>query len=774
MSIEPSPTVLVTASRDAVQDVWGSRAPFHGSWPVRVDHRAIDTVERWVQSVCTLCSVGCALDVGVKGERIVAVRGRAFDVTNHGRLGPKGMHGFEANASGDRLRHPLIRRDGKLRDATWDEAMELLVARTKEIKERHGPGAIAFYNSGQLLLEEYYTLAIIGDAGVGTRHMDGNTRLCTATATQALCESFGTDGQPGTFADVDVTDALFHVGHNPAFTQTVLWSRILDRLAGPRRPQLVVVDPRRTATAAVSDVHLAPRLGTNLALLNGLLHVLIDRGWFDGAYVAAHTVGWASLERTVARWPLARTASVTGVPVRKLEAAAEILGTTPRLVSTVLQGVYQSNQATASAVQVNNLHLIRGLIGKPGSTVFQMNGQPSSQNTRECGANGELVAFRNFANPAHVRELAKIWNVDESFIPHGVPPTHAMQIFRLVEQGAVRMLWILGTNPGVSLPELARVRTLLEKPFLVVNDAFLNETTEHADLVLPTALWGEKTGTMTNSDRTVHLLCKAVDPPGEARSDLEILLEFARRMEFRDKDGAPLVKWRDAQGAFEAWKKCSRGQPCDYSGLSYDRLKGSGIPWPCTSEHPDGAARLYTDGVFNTATERCETFGHDLETGAMLTREQHEELAPNGRAILKAADYRPPVEEPDEAYPLWLTTGRVVHHWHTRTKTGRSQELNDAAPEPVLEIGLDDAERLDVADGDRVEIASRRGKVEARARIAEMAPGVVFLPFHYGTWDVGGEPRAANELTLTAWDPVSKQPTFKLAAVRVRRIGERR
>lgn len=774
MANEPTATPLVTASRDSIHDVWGSRAPFHGAWPVRVDHRTIDTVERWVQSVCVLCSVGCGVDVGVKGGQIVGVRGRAFDRTNHGRLGPKGMHGFEANASRDRLRHPLIRREGKLREATWDEAMELLVRRTKEIKERHGAGAIGFYDSGQLLLEEYYTLTLIGDAGIGTRHMDGSTRLCTATAAQALSESFGTDGQPGTFADIDVTDALFHVGHNPAFTQTVLWARILDRLSGPRRPELVVVDPRRTPTAAVADVHVAPRLGTNLALMNGLLHQLIERGWFDGAWVNAHTVGWNDLERMVARWPLARASQITGVPVKTLQAAAEILGTAPRLVSTVLQGVYQSNQATASAVQVNNLHLIRGMIGKPGATVFQMNGQPSAQNTRECGANGEMVAFRNFSNPAHVRALAKLWNVDESFVPHGVPPTHAMEIFRLAEQGAIRMLWILCTNPAVTLPELKRIRQVVEKPFVVVNDAFQNETTDHADLVLPTAIWGEKTGTLTNADRTVHLACKAIEPPGEARSDLDILLDFARRMDFRDKDGAPLVKWRDAEGAFEAWKKCSRGQPCDYSGLSYERLKGGGIPWPCTSEHPDGAPRLYVDGVFNTHVERCETFGHDLETGAALTREQYEELAPNGRAILRAADYHPPVEEPDDEYPLWLTTGRIVHHWHTRTKTARAPELEVAAPEPLLEIGLDDAERFGIGEGDRVEIASRRGKVVARAKIAEIAAGVVFLPFHYGTWDVGGDPRAANELTLTAWDPVSKQPTFKLAAVRVRRIGDER
>jgi anaerobic selenocysteine-containing dehydrogenase len=307
-------------------------------------------------------------------------------------------------------------------------------------------------------------------------------------------------------------------------------------------------------------------------------------------------------------------AEVTGVPVADLRAAARILGTTASLVTTALQGVYQSMQATAAAVQLNNLHLIRGLIGKPGSTVFQMNGQPTAQNTRECGANGELVAFRNWANPAHVLELARLWNVEPTRIPHHAPPTHAMQIFRYAEEGSIRLLWIICTNPAVSLPELRRVRQILGKRelFLVVQDAFLTETARLADLVLPAALWGEKTGCLTNADRTVHLSRKAVEPPGEARADLDIFLDYARRMDFRDRDGAPLVKWTDAEGAFEAWKECSRGRVCDYSGLGYEKLGGpSGIQWPCNDEHPSGAERLYTDGIFNTAAERCELYGHD-------------------------------------------------------------------------------------------------------------------------------------------------------------------
>src|SRR3954453_8277604 len=344
-----------------------------------------------------------------------------------------------------------------------------------------------------------------------------------------LMESFGTDGAPGSFTDFDLTDAIFMVGHNMPSTQTVLWARVLDRLEGPNPPKLIVVDPRPTVAARRADVHLAPRPRTNLALMNGLLHAIIERGAIDSAWIEAHTTGIGDLVRTTDPWPLERSAGVSGTPPEQLQAAVEILATTPTLVSTCLQGVYQSLQATATAVQVNNLHLIRGLIGKPGSTVFQMNGQPTAQNTRECGANGEFIAFRNWNNPDHIAETAKVWNVEPSTLPTWTPPTDAMTIWRYCESGGIRMLWIMATNPAVSLPELGRIHKILEadEPFVVVSDAWLTETARRADVVLPAAIWGEKTGCITNADRTVHLSDKAIEPPGEARADLDILVEVA-------------------------------------------------------------------------------------------------------------------------------------------------------------------------------------------------------------------------------------------------------
>jgi anaerobic selenocysteine-containing dehydrogenase len=748
---------------DRIADPWGERTPFGSGdeWPIRVDLQLADglaesEVERWVPSASVLHSNGDGLDIAVKDGRIAGVRGRADDRVNRGRLDPKDLFGWQANNAADRLTRPLVREGGRLVESDWDTAMGRIVERSRALLDGPGGwGRFGFYTTGQLFLEEYYTLAVLGKAGIGTPHMDGNTRLCTATAAAALKASFGSDGQPASYTDVDHCDTLALWGHNVAETQAVLWMRMLDRLRGPHRPRLVVADPRVTPVAREADVHLPVRNGANQALMNGILRELIARGWIDEAYVAAHTIGFQQLADTVAPYTLDRAAEICGLDAGAIAAAAEILGTGERVLSTVLQGFYQSNQATSAACQVNNLHLLRGMLGRPGAGVLQMNGQPTAQNTRETGADGDLSGMRNWANPAHIRELAALWNVDEATIPHWSPPTHAMQIWRYAEQGSIELLWISATNPAVSLPELARIRRILERDglFVVVQDIFLTETAKLADVVLPGATWGEKIGTFTNADRTVHLSERAVDPPGESRPDLDIFLDYAARMDFRDRDGEPLIKWRDAEGAFEAWKACSRGRPCDYSDLSYARLRDAGgIQW--------GGERLYAGNVFNTDPDYCEDYGHDLRTGAADSPDEYRAKDPRGRAFLHAAPYEPSPEAPTEKYPLLLTTGRTIYQFHTRTKTGRAPELETAAPHVWAELNADDAAELGVEDGDTLTIESARGAIHAPARIADIRPGLVFVPFHYAE-------QAANELTATSWDPVSKQPMFKVAAVRV-------
>ncbi|KUH96864.1 molybdopterin oxidoreductase [Mycolicibacterium acapulense] len=770
---------MSNGKRDRIAEPWGARTPYAKGeqWPERVDMFLADglepeSVDRWVQSASILHSNGDGLDIAVKDGRIVGVRGREIDRVNHGRLDPKDFYGWQANASGDRLTTPMIRVDGELTECDWDTAMDQVVRHSKRLLDRYGPSAFGFYTSGQLFLEEYYTLGVIAHGAIGTNHVDGNTRLCTATAAEALKESFGCDGQPGSYTDIDHADVIALYGHNVAETQTVLWMRILDRLAGPDPPAVVCVDPRRTPVAAHATVHLAPLPGTNVALMNGLLHEIVLNDWIDTDYVRAHAVGFEELRKRVAEFPPERAAEICGVSADDIRSAARLVGTAERLLSTVLQGFYQSHQASAAAVQVNNIHILRGMLGKPGCGLLQMNGQPTAENTRECGADGDLAGFRNWSNDSHIGELADLWNLDMMQIPHYAPPTHVMQMMRYAEQGTLRLLWVSATNPAVSLPELRRIRSILsqQRLFLVVQDIFPTETTDLADVVLPAATWAEKTGTFTNTDRTVHLSEKAVDPPGQARPDLDIFLDYARRMNFRDRDGNPLPSWTDPESAFTAWQRCSAGRPCDYTGLSYDKLRGSaGIQWPCNDDHPDGTERLYSDGRFWADPDYCEAYGKDLITGAPLEPTEYRAMNPHGKAIIKAAEYLPPHEAPDDDFPFALITGRTVYQFHTRTKTGRVPELAAAAPEVWVEVSEADAHRLGIRENDLAEIETPRGRVRAKARITDIRTGVLFLPFHYGYWDTEDAEcdRAANELTLTDWDPVSKQPIFKTAAARL-------
>jgi len=777
---------------DRIADIWGERTPHaQGTvWPARVDLRleeglAEEDVDRWVQSACLLCSNGCGCDIAVKDGRMVGIRGRATDVVNHGRLGPKGLYGSTPWASSpDRLTRPLVREGGRLVETDWETAMGRVVERSKQLLAENGPLTHGFYTSGQLFIEEYYTLAVIGKAGLGTPHMDGNTRLCTATSAAAFKESFGADGQPGSYTDIEHCDAVFLYGHNMAETQTVLWARILDRTHGADPPRIVCVDPRRTPVAEEAErtggVHLAPRVGTNLALMNGLTRELFEHGWVDEDWVAAHTLGRDELRAVVDPYTPEEVERICGTPASDVRRAAAIFGESPNVLSTVLQGFYQSHQATAASVAVHNLHLLRGMIGRPGAGVLQMNGQPTAQNNRECGADGDFPGFRNWGNPQHVEELASAWNVDPLTIPHWAPPTNAMQIFNYAEKASIELLWISATNPAVSMPESSRIRSILSKPevFVVVQDLFLTETAELADVVLPAAGWGEKTGTFTNVNRTVHLSEQAVEPPGEARSDLDILLMYADAMDFRDRDGDPLIRWRTPEEAFDAWRAVTAGRPVDYTGLTYEKLRGpTGIPWPVDEEHPDGTDRLYTDFVFPTDTDYCETYGHDLVTGGAVSEQEHRALRPAGRAFLKGAPYLPAHEEPSEEYPLLYTTGRTAYQFHTRTKTGRSRPLHDAAPDAWVELSVADASALGISEGDWVRVESPRGAIEVRARVGQVMEGAVFAPFHYGSWDLDGvapdgQDRLANELTMTVWDPVSKQPTFKTAACRVTKVRD--
>ncbi len=731
----------------------------------------IDTnaaIDRWVPSTCGLCSIGCRVDIGVSGQTIVGVRGHVGHPVNSGRLGPKGLNQYFANRHPHRATAPLIRgRDGRLLHATWDDAMALMVDRFNEALAIDGPDAVAIYNSGQLLLEEYYTLGKIARAGLGIANIDANTRLCTATTAASLMENFGADGPPGAYEDFEQTECIVLVGHNAAEQSTVLWMRILAAKAGPLHPKIIVIDPRRTFTVATgADLHLQLKPGTNVALLNGICNLLIENGWIDRDFIAQHTIKFEQLRDIVSTYTPEHVERICGVPSDKLRQAAEWIGTSRTTVSTCLQGVYQSNQATAAACAVNNIHLLTGKIGRPGCAPFQFAGQPSSMSTRETGADGTYPAYRNWEDANHMIDLAARWNVPVELL--GKKPVGAPEIFELCEHGYVKVLWNIATNPAVSMMNRTSHLRTLNGVFLIVQDCFADtETAQLADVVLPSAMWGEKTGCMTNAERRVTLLRKAVDPPGEAKSDFDIFVDFAARMNLRDADGAPLIQYIDPEDAFDEWRMVSRGCIPDYSGMSYERLdETGGLQWPCTDARPEGTTRLYSDLSFPTAWYVSESYEKDIETGHEHTlNEYREKRDPRGRAVFVATDYQPPNDTTDAEFPLIAISGRQVYHWHTRTKTGRAPLLHDAAPGIFISVNEEDAAELGIRDGDIIEVISRRGSVGGPAKVGDVVPrGVVFIPFHYGEL---GDVHAANNLMPKLWDPVSKQPVQKIAAVRV-------
>ncbi|MFC0863300.1 molybdopterin-dependent oxidoreductase [Sphaerimonospora cavernae] len=762
-SVERLAAALPGRLRDALPTEIRSGSP----WPVRVDVLlddgiTEDDVESWVPAVSMLHSGGDALELAVRGGRVVGVRGQAADRVNHGRLDPQEWPGRQGRQGrrhagqdgGGRLTRPLVREHGRLVETTWDVAMDRVAARSRELLARPGGwGRVGFHTGGRLFLEEYYTLAVIGRAGIGTPHMDCDTRLSTAAASAALMESFGTDGPPGSYGDLDHCDAIAMWGCDPSCVQPVLWERVLDRRLGPGPPALIVVGPEGTPAAREADVHLAVRRGTNVALMNALLHELIANGWYDEAYVANHTAGFDELCRAVDAYPAKRAAEICGVPVTLVEQAAEILGAAERLVSVVAGGFHLAWQATAATCQVNNVHLLRGMLGRPGAGVLHAGGPPSARGALETGAAGGLPGLRNWANPRHARELAALWNVD---LPRWGPATHAMRIFRYAEEGSIGLLWISGADPVRSLPGAGPILRRKDL-FVVVQDLFLTETARLADVVLPAAGWGEKLGTVTGADRTVHICGKAVEPPGEARPDLDVFLDYARRMDFRDRDGAPLIGWHDPRSAFEAWQACSRGRPCDYTGITYERLRRGGIQWPCTPSSSHGTERLYAGGRFNTDPDACQTYGHDLVTGAEYGEEPYRRAQsgeePYRRAQSGEEPYRraqPGGERGSGSYRApgrqaraFLRAAEYEHPQHAAT-----MPLDGAAPSPDghLDGRVNGGTHLNVLNGGAdgaVDGAPVVTGWDAVARQPLLAPAPPVAPVAV---DVGGVYSAASPL----------------------------
>ncbi len=690
--------------------------------------------DRWVRTTCGYCSVGCGMFVGVKEGRAVSVRGDLDHPVNAGMLCPKGLSEHETIHAANRARFPLLRgRDG-LERVSWDDAIGTMVRKFREVQASYGPQTVGVISTGQLVTEEFYTLGKLVQLGLGTPNYDGNTTLCMSAAVAGYKRSFGSDGPPGAYDDLERADVIFLIGANIADNHPILWQRLE---ANPGKT-LIVADPRVTKTAMLADLHLPVKPRSDLAMINGLIHIVIARELIDREYIAAHTTGFDALRESVREYTPERVAEITGLSVENLHRTAWLYGNARAAFIGWTMGVNHSTKGTETVNAINNLALITGNIGRSGAAPFSITGQCNAMGTREAGFTSSLPGYRHFASAEDREDLAALWNVPVEQIPtaRGLPYP---DIIEAILDRRIRALWIIATNPIVSFPNLGVLRQALETvDFLVVQDGFHpTPTSTLAHLVLPAAIWGEKEGTYTNSERRISKVNRAVEPPGEARTDFDIFLDVAAALGCRER---LFPGWTTPEDAFEEWKRVSAGRLCDYSGMTYDAIEAlGGIQWPYPAGHADAAEtrRLYTDGRFQTE---------------------------DGKARLLPVTWEPFPEQPTSAFPFVLNTGRTVEHWQTRTKTGQVPILDRLSPNAWLEINPRDARTLRLKPFDRVDVVSQRGRIRnLELRMTEtVATGQVFVPFHWANAN-------ANQVTQSAFDPISREPNYKQCAVRVER-----
>ncbi|MDH5387509.1 MAG: molybdopterin oxidoreductase family protein [Gammaproteobacteria bacterium] len=762
------------------------------------DARADDTfnnVTGWVYSVCGYCSFGCGLSIGVNSAgEAVAVRGNENHPTNNGRVCVKGLYEHKILEAPDRGKWPLIRdANGDWKKITWDEATTILSQKIIDGVDAKGADSIATYNTGQWTIEDYYAFGKLGKGAIGTATMDSNTRLCMAAAVVGYLSTFGSDGPPGCYDDVENTDCFFVIGMNPAEMHPQLWRRIAKARRTSRAPKLIVVDPRRTQTARSADLHLALKPGTNLALMNGLVQQIIANNWTDSNYITAHTRNYDAMAATVAKYTPEYVSNITGCPAADIALAAKWIGESPEALSLFIQGVYQSMGATDTVRMICAMHLVMGKIGRPGSSPFSITGQATAMSNREAGASSALAGYRNYYNPDHVGWLEDFWNINRGKIPPHKPTCITSNKdyqdinsqVEMMRNGELSVFWIQATNPAVTLPDLNKLYSYMDfsnpnRPYIVAQDIYEPmECTHFADMFLPAAMWGEKTGTYTCSERKVNLGRQAVNPAGfdlradgyGAYSDLEISKMMADKIaamdsRFADKDGNSLIGFNTPEEAFAEWKACTEGTICEMTGMTYENIEANnGIQWPSTPTNVYGGARMYTDGRFNTNWGDSQGGGQDKPW-----------VDPDNlsRAYLWAKDYIEAPEIPDSQYPFWLITGRVIEHFHSRTKTKRVPQLHEMVPENYVEMHPDDAAAMNVVSGDMMRLTTRRGEIVIKALVVgTVQQGQVFVPMHFADLDPqdkaqnGGRLTATNRLTMNWVDPDCKQPIFKHCAVKL-------
>jgi len=747
------------------------------------------------KSTCPYCGVGCGVIIESHGPQITGVRGDPSHPANFGRLCTKGST-LHLTASSPitlqtRLLQPLRRaqRSDAPQPLLWDAALGLATEKFADIIQRHGPNAVGFYVSGQLLTEDYYVFNKLAKGLIGTNNIDSNSRLCMSSAVAGYKATLGADAPPACYDDVNHAQCLFIVGSNAAWAHPILFRRIEDARAANPGMKVIVADPRRTDTAGMADLFLPIQPGSDVMLFHGMLHLMLWEGWTDAEYIAAHTTGFDELKALVREATPERVAQVCGISVADLTTAARwFAGLDGQEVATgasgapqrrkptlslYCQGLNQSSSGTAKNAALINLHLATAQIGKPGAGPFSLTGQPNAMGGREVGGMANLLsAHRDLANPQHRAEVAALWGVAD--VP-SQPGKTAVEMFQAAADGEIKALWIACTNPAQSMPDQATVRRALQRAeFVVVQEAFATaETCAYADLLLPATTWGEKTGTVTNSERRISRVRTAVPAPGEARHDWAIAVQFAHQLEARLRPGQPTLfpytTDHADQGAQAVWnehRESTRGRDLDITGLSWTLLESAGPQqWPCPANLTDsgnddnsattlptrtrdiGKARLYEDGIFPTA---------------------------DGRARFAAHAWQPTAEQRESRYPFSLTTGRLRDQWHGMTRTGTLGRLFGHVAEPCVQLHPHDMERRKLKNGDLVHVTSKRGSIVVPVQAdATVGLSQAFMAMHWGSEFLSGcsstgeRLAGVNALTTSAFCPTSKQPELKHAAVKV-------
>ncbi len=696
----------------------------------------------WNKSTCPYCGFGCGLMVGVKEGKVMEIRGMKGHPVNDGQICELAANIPPIFTAPGRLTHPMIRRNGKLVRVTWDEAITHTANEFKRIIKKYGPDSVAFYGGAANTTEEYYLMNKLMRGLIGTNNIECSTRLCMASTAAGFLSTIGADAPLTCYADIEEADLFFIAGSNMAVSSPILFRRI-SMAKKKNGTKVVVVDPRKTKTSELADLHLRIRPGTDVALNNSLAYVLFKEGFVDEENVEKYASGLSDLKQMVEEFSPGKAAIITGLTENQIIEAARMIGNARAMLTFWFQGYNHSTQAVFKNNTLHNLSLLTGNICKPGAGPFSITGEANAMGNRWVGALSHLlVGMRQITNEQHRKEVAKYWGVPEKNIK-STPGRSIIEIIEGLHSGDIRALWVTTTNPATSLPNTKWVEEGLEKAeLLVVQDIFHpTETTSLADVILPAAQWCEKTGTFISSERRIELVEKLIEPPGEAKPDSEIIWLIARAMGFEKE-----FPYSSPQEVFEELKGITRGRLCDMNGVTYELLRGSvGPQLPCPDAKHPGTMRLFTDMHFPR---------------------------PDGRAALLFRDYIEPADIRDNEYPFILMTGRMEWHFNSRTRTGRVPHLNNAAPDNIVNLHPKDAEMLGISEGELIKVTSRRGMVKGIGRITDsVQEGTVYMNFHFGKSIGESEDTAANLVTNPVYDIHSKQPEFKFSSVKLEKIS---